>query len=194
MLYMRCKHYSELQRDVSVVRYLAWDSSPQFRRGFEMSLVKAIKKQHLPAMMAAFYRLATRWILFAEEPNLEPPEMQARIAADQRDIDFIRHRIQCHTLPAVLVGFGRSGFPYKLHTLLHACRLEHFTHASLAHWLSQISTVMSDYGVEHQWMNARPISLNEFCCFFEDTTRKSIDILMEGFTPQNSKSHGKQIE
>ena len=107
------------------VRYLMWDSSPQFGRDYQMCLTQAIESCELPSMLQSFYSLCELWQTEDEpRPNFDD---QAAIEQDSNLINEIHKTLCIHALPTVLIGFGVASFQHKLWALLHAIRLEVFT-------------------------------------------------------------------
>lgn len=66
----------------------------------------------------------------------------------------IRTAICKHCLPAVAVG--PSSFAHKFEALMHAARLDSFTHEGLSSWATSLVSTTSDYGVEHLLGRAEP--------------------------------------
>ena len=188
--------------DCGFVRYLSWDSSPQFERDYELCLVQSCRRADLRKVFEASRDLMSMW-------NLQRPAGVGQgIVPDGPEIakkeafcmEFIRERVITHALPSVLVGcrraaknssvlrffldivcvsvetirFGASTFAHKLKSLAHALRLETFTHDSLAAFSHDLVSVVSDYGVERLLCKLAPISVQDLCPWFSDTPDSDI--------------------
>ena len=132
MLLERRRHWREYKQGEQHVRYLMWDSSPQFGRDYELALVHSLAFCHL----AAAWKLAcciqgtadkqTEELLNSEEDDSDLLDKHAK------DMARLHGMLGVHSLPCVLIGFGASSFAHKFGALLHSMRLEHFDNEPLA--------------------------------------------------------------
>jgi hypothetical protein len=156
------------------VRYLTWDSSPQYGRDYELALVMSIRRKDLVFLLRAVHRLFTIWSA-SEAPWDDASILHERIVEERELMNACRVKIKRHCLPTTLVGFGRSGFSNRLRTLLHAMRLEHFHYESLVNYVSEIITTTQDYGTEKQISRVKPTQVNRICPHFTDTPSHLVD-------------------
>ena len=165
--------------DKAKVRFLMWDSSPQYGRDYQMGLVQEIQEEDLPTLLKRFTRVASApW-----GPDLDGAfdfNNEELISQTQADMCEIRSKVSIHALPAVLIGFGAASFQHKLWALLHAARLETFSQAELCDWASSILTVASDYGVERLLTNLESVFAEDVAGWFEDTSEVDINLLSKG--------------
>ena len=103
------------------IRFLMWDSSPQFGRDYQMALVQEVKKDDLPVALRSLLRMETLFV--GDAPDFGDDEAFVQTRAD---MDILRKIICLHAVPSVLIGFGAASFSHKLWSLLHAIRLETF--------------------------------------------------------------------
>ena len=165
------------------VRYLMWDSSPQFGRDYQMGLVQETQPQHLPRLLKSFLSLASAWQANHEgavDWDFNNEELIAQTRANMSDI---QQHVSVHALPAVLIGLGAASFQHKLWALLHAARLETFSQAELRDWASSIWTVASDYGVERLLSNLESVLAQDVTTWFEDTSDFDAGLLSAGPSP-----------
>ena len=158
------------------VRYLMWDSSPQFGRDYQMCLLQEVDSSHLSDVCLSFCKMSQLWHA-EEEIDLTDKGLL------QQDADYmksLRSKIRIHALPTVLIGFGAASFGHKLSALLHSARLEVFTNADLKRWCESLVSVASDYGVERRLADVRDLPADEVACWFEDTSREDIELLVSG--------------
>ena len=160
------------------VRYLMWDSSPQFGRDYQMALIQTIDKDDLPFMLESFQKLSALWKSDDEAgPDLND---KAAIEQDAKHMSDIQKTLQVHALPTVLIGFGVATFQHKLWALLHGARLEVFNDEGLRRWTDSLLTVASDYGVERRLVDASDVLAKDITCWFEDTSPQDIHSLASG--------------
>lgn len=174
------------------VRYLAWDSSPQYGRDFELALVMSIRRKDLVMLLRAVHRLLTMWSA-AEAPWEDASILQERVVEERELMNACRVKIKRHCLPTTLVGFGRSGFSNKLRTLLHAMRLEHFHYESLVNYVSEIITTTQDYGTEKQISRVKPTRVNQICPHFTDIASHLVDTCVANVKQQSFAFDSDQI-
>ena len=170
MLWNRCRNASPR---CGWTRYLFWDPSPQYGRDYEMALVRSIRKSHLRRLLRAVHDMKNTWTTLLERPwdVLEPQELKELKEKERVIMEECRAAIELQSLPAVLIGFGASGFPRKLRALMHAMRLNHFTRSSLIDWIQEICTSTHDYGTEKQISRLKHVRLDAINPHFQDTIR-----------------------
>ena len=105
-------------------------------------------------------------------------DFEALIREEKSIMKACSHLIEWHRLPAVLVGFGSASFGHKLATLMHGCRLEHWTHSSLSSWVSEVVTNMNDYGTEKAISRLYPIKVSTVCPHFKCTSEADVALMM----------------
>ena len=156
MLHQRVRNHF-LKRQV---RYLMWDSSPQFGRDYQMRMVQLISSEKLPCMLEAFASIFQVWCSGSDDDT--EPDFEDGLALEQesRHMEVIRKNLGAHALPTVLIGFGAATFAHKLWALLHSALLEVFTNAGLQEWCSSLLTVASDYGVERRLVEVDKAMMN----------------------------------
>jgi len=202
MLYRRCLNYKALVDKVHYAHYLYWDSSPQFGRDYENSLVRSIRQLDLRELFQIYRELRSLWegddIAFPLDMELQ--ETKDKIDREKKLMDRGKSLMHLHALPACLVGFGNSDFASKTTVLFHEGRLEHFTHASFAAWWIDFVTSMADYGVEKMLPRLKEIYVHQVCPHFQDTHREDIAILMKMFSgsrradPGDERSHEEESD
>ena len=178
MLLERRRHWREYKQGEQHVRYLMWDSSPQFGRDYELALVHSLAFCHL----AAAWKLAcciqgtadkqTEELLNSEEDDSDLLDKHAK------DMARLHGMLGVHSLPCVLIGFGASSFAHKFGALLHSMRLEHFDNESLAYWVKSLATALSDDGTERLLSKVMPVAARSALPWFEDTPAKDIHMIM----------------
>ena len=173
MLWHRCLNWREENslQPIHYVRYLSWDSSPQFGRDYELAVVSSIQKTRLPSMLQQCQEMAALW-------DVEHESKEEAMAYESELMNSIRQGIKTHALPATLIGFGASSFPAKLATLVHACRLDHFTNRSLSTWFKEIAATMSDMGTERLLSQLQPVPAEAVCPYFDDFSKDDISLLL----------------
>ena len=181
MIYERCQNIGP--REI-YVRYLAWDSSPQYGRDYELALVVSIRREDLVFLLRAVHRLFKMWSA-SEAPWEDASILHARVVEERELMNACRVKIKRHCLPTTLVGFGRSGFSNRLRTLLHAMRLEHFNYESLVNYVSEIITTTQDYGTEKQISRVKPTRVNRICPHFTDTPSHLVDRCLSNVKQQS---------
>jgi hypothetical protein len=153
------------------------------RRDFENALVVSIERQHLRLMLEACHKMHSFWAAPRDEDaavGWDSPENLLEMKRSESNLmTMLKTWIEVEAAPAVLVGFGRSGFVNKLRTLLHGQRLQHFTYQSLHTFLLEFVTTMQDYGAEHQVSRLQPVRLKDICPHFQDTPAKLIAIALD---------------
>ena len=152
-------------------RYLMWDSSPQYRRDYEMIRVVSIPELQLINLFQAFDEMALMWL---EGDDVEGALVEGSLhdnEASQREESLMRD-MQCamrpHVLPAVLLGFGATSLAHKFHALAHAFRLEQFNARALDSYCREFVSVTSDFGVEHMLGQVDQTDISSVCQFFDD--------------------------
>jgi hypothetical protein len=172
MMLIRVEHWMQTQSGRRHVRFLSWDSSPQFRRDYELVLVESACYDDLS------YLLQHSWLhCIGSAQGFEMLFDEEEEEGLKEHIDSITHLgtlITRHALPCVMMGFGASSFAHKFRALLHSLRLEHFNNASLARYCKDILAIVSDDGVERLIENVRPMDLQVLCPWFQDTTDADI--------------------
>ncbi len=166
-------------------RYLSWDSSPQYGRDYEMALVRSIKRADLKSLLDSVYLLHTLW---SERPwESGADEFQRCKESELKLMSACGLKMEVHSLPAVLVGFGCSGFARKLQTLVHAMRLDHFTKQSILDYINEFITVTHDYGTEKQISRLKPTPFKAICPYFADTAHDLIDKCLSELCPEKRR-------
>ena len=165
--------------NISYVRYLAWDSSPQFGRDYVMAIILSIKRSSLAKMLRCPKELFKLW----ERTSLEGADFavfqdNVRRTKEKENMDYLRSQLDLRSFPVVTVGFGASSFEHKFATLIHAMRLEEFTGESLAYFIRQIVTKGADYGTERLLRRVMPALLANLT-YFDDTPAETIKQVME---------------
>ena len=168
MLRQRCLHERARINGVSYIYYIAWDSSPQYNRDYEMVLLTSVNKAELVPMHQAYSRLHKFW-----GGSLD--EVEATIAADQEEEAMreelqlmvgIRSALREHVLPVVLIGFGNCSFARKVESLVHALRLERWGNADVVDMLRNLVACMQDLGVERGFPRMMPIFIDDLIPWF----------------------------
>ena len=177
------------------VRYLSWDSSPQFERDYELCLVQSCRRADLRKVFKASRDLMSMWDL----KRATAGDWAETAKKEASCMECIREHVSTHALPSVLVGcrvakfvsfslilldarlfcetirFGSSTFGHKLRSLAHALRLEHFSHESLSAFSRDLVSVVSDYGTERLLCKMAPIDVGLLCPWFSDTADADIE-------------------
>ena len=157
------------------VRYLMWDSSPQFGRDYQMALVQEVKKADLPVALGSLLRMESLFV--GDAPDFDNNEAVAQTRAD---MDILRKKVCLHAVPAVLIGFGAVSFSHKLWSLLHAIRLETFSESELCDWAGSVLSVAADYGVERLLVDLESVHAQDVVGWFEDTSDAEEKLLAAG--------------
>ncbi|CAE7287875.1 unnamed protein product [Symbiodinium pilosum] len=158
------------------LRYLMWDSSPQFGRDYQMCLLQSVAKSDLPSILQNLVQLCQ----LREDDDAINFDDDAVLEQEQMLMSDLRSKIRTHALPTVLIGFGAATFQRKLRALLHSARLEVFTKEDLAPWCESLVSVASDYGVEHLLSDVRGLPAETATCWFQDTDSADIQLLLNG--------------
>ena len=187
MHWLRCRNWINFKASSRFAVYLTWDSSPQFRRDYQMCVLRRIMHKNLPTLFRAWRELDRLWDVDFEALPISPDGqlhvLKPYVEKQAELYDIIRKFIWTHFIPTVLVGFGNSSFAKKLETLFHGIRLEHFTHECAASFLGQIVAAMADYGTEHMWSRAERVHVDVLCGYFEDTPQECIDAILRSAFP-----------
>ena len=146
MIYLvsrRAVNYLSRMHGRPIARWLVWDSSPQFRRDYEIVLAKEVPGQDLAGLMRAYLEMHRLWLdaTGQVDPNLLDDDW--RHQREACPMKTIASSIKYHALPLVCVGFGRSGFALKFCALMHAARLEEFNSHHLCQWSTEILSGLS---------------------------------------------------
>jgi hypothetical protein len=171
------------------VRYLAWDSSPQFGRDFELALIRSVRVRDLRFLLWACHRMKEMW-------QTKPWENETTYAAckeEERELMMkCKSKIDTHALPSTQIGFGASSFAKKFQSLCHGARLEHWTNRSLDIFMREFVTHMEDYGTESRVSKLKPTPLSTLCPHFLDSPDNVIKAMMEvtadGLDPQPAEA------
>ena len=86
------------------MRYLTWDSSPQFRRDYQLGIVYSISYNDLPEALNYFYDL----IALSGDGFDELVHDRDMMKENLNIMSKLQAMLQVHALPAVLVGPGSS--------------------------------------------------------------------------------------
>ena len=160
------------------IRYLMWDSSPQFGRDYQMCLVQEVEAQDLAHMFLKVQCLVQAW---QPQDGVEPAfDDEQAIEHEAQQMQELRAKLQVHALPTVLIGFGAASFAHKLWALLHSARLECFNSEALAQWTRSVLSVASDYGVERMLADTQHVNAAEVIGWFEDTSAEDVGLLVSG--------------
>ena len=176
----------------SKVRYLMWDSSPQFGRDYQMSLVQEIRKEDLPLVLRGFRTLMDAGGAAAGAGALQAAELlenEEAFANMKASMDMLHEKVTVHALPAVLIGFGAASFSHKLWALLHSIRLETFTEREMCDWARSVLTVASDYGVERLLASLASVNAQDVAGWFQDTSAEDMRLLSGGPEPEAEARH-----
>ena len=171
MLAQRVRHWNAFQAQQRCVRFLTWDSSPQFHKDYELALVESFQVAGLRDVIIYARRMSTTVQndmaeLIESNPDVCNPHFD--------DMAKVASLCQRHRLPSVCIGFGASSFPSKLGALCHAMRLEQFTASMLEIYIKEFKVVLSDDGTERLLNNLMPTPLQNIIPFFEDTPAEDI--------------------
>ena len=173
MLYHRVRNFPPRE---GYIRSLAWDSSPQFGRDYQLSSMRSIKKSSRRFLFLTMDQLYNFW---NDRPwQLSAEATRERMKQEEEIMSGVAAHIDHHVLPAVNIGYGASGFAFKLASQAHSMRLEHFTHHSLEVMVHEITTNMNDWGTESSWNRLQPVALNTLCQNFTDTSADDIATVM----------------
>ena len=189
MLWHRCsswQHSKQLHASGRKFRYLMWDASPQFAREYEMIRVVSLPENDGPDLYHRYLEMCTLWLNDAGELEFDRLEDGARLAEEIRFMDKISATLEPHVLPAVLLSQGGTTLAHKLHAMMHAFRLEVFTHEALATYCQEITSVTADFGVEHMLFRVPHVPVASVCEWFSDADEESIQQL----TSEMSSAHG----
>ena len=118
-------HRPNSQASERFARYLAWDSSPQFGRDYELALVRSIAEASLHMLLRAVHQMNEMWTNFQWDDEDELAMAKKR---EQDLMELCSGMIENHAVPAVQIGFGSSGFAMnwasRLYYLLVVCVCE----------------------------------------------------------------------
>ena len=177
MFHRCCNHRGRSRHGPKVCRFLLWDSSPQFHRDYELAVSETLLLPTSNALHEAVLSLGCHWRTRCDalardgqqglqgELHVEKDE----IVEDAANMDRVREAMTSHSLPATLVGFGAATFAHKLHSLLHAIRLEEFDDMGVQAWVEELFSTCSDAGVESALPSAAAVQVGDFCPDFRDT-------------------------
>ena len=160
------------------VRYLMWDSSPQFGRDYQMCLVREAEVPDLASMLRHVQALHDTWKTNdGSSPNFDDEDAQQ---LELHHMGELQRKLRSHALPSVLIGFGAASFSHKVWALLHAARLECFSAEGLCDWASSVLSVASDYGVERLLVDMQDVCVAEVAGWFEDTSLQDMSLIVSG--------------
>ena len=182
MLWRRCQNWLAA-RDTPHVRFVTWDSSPQFYRDYELVLLVSVKCSDLARLFRISIELGTIWEWDIRNPAGNDKSQFAdcdKVRLEKQLMDEARACIDTHLAPACQIGFGHADFPKLFEVFGHSLRLEHFTNAGCAAFIAEISSCMADYGTERLLRRVEPGSMEDLCPFFEDTPERFIDMFIKG--------------
>ncbi|CAE7249385.1 TNN [Symbiodinium sp. CCMP2456] len=168
-----------------VARYLMWDSSPQFRRDYEMIRLVSVPESELHFLYEATDCMAAMWLeggRYDLEKDLDEQSVKDDSRGEEEEAALMqraRSVMRPHVLPAVLLGFGATSLPHKFHALAHAFRLEQFNGSALDSFCREIVSVTSDFGVEHMLGRVASVPISSTCQFFADTDEQSIQSVLK---------------
>ena len=173
------------------VRYLLWDSSPQFGRDYQMCLVQSVDSSELQQILQSFNSMCQLWK--SDDENAVSFDDEDAIQQDALHMENIQKRLCLHALPAVLIGFGVATFPYKLCALLHSARLETFNDAGLKQWADSLVSVASDYGVERCLVDVEEVRCQDVVGWFEETAQVDLELLVSGPHALPNQAAGRPV-
>ena len=173
------------------LRYLLWDSSPQFGRDYQMCLVQSVESTDLPQILQSFNSMFQLW--GSDDENAVSFDDEDAIQQDALHMENIQKRLCLHALPTVLIGFGVATFPYKLAALLHSARLEAFNEAGLRQWCNSLVSVASDYGVERCLVDVENVGCQDVVGWFEETLQSDVELLVSGPHALRNQAAGRQV-
>jgi hypothetical protein len=156
-------------------RSLAWDSSPQGGRDYELAIMRSILKSDLRGIFQNMHRLFHMW---DDAPWNSLDEVKRRRYLEQDIMADIKSRINMHAFSACLIGFGAAGFAQRLQCLVHEMRLDHFSNRSLALLWSELCTSVNDYGTEKALTTIKPTRISHLIPYFSDTSAADIKLVM----------------
>ena len=147
---------SRLQKEIAAnercVRYYLVDSSPQGHRNYELISETKFSRRDGPRLLEAAHCLERLWA-GRVRPAATPEEEEC----EQNAMTLLRHCIQKHGLPCVVIGSGAAGLSDKYRSFMHALFLESPSAAALSDRLSGIVSFTSDQGVEFGLALTKPI-------------------------------------
>lgn len=186
MVHYRVENMLAASRPARFFRYLTWDSSPQFHRDYEMTVVESVSRERLPGALEVMHTVVFQMEKSFDELTDDEDDTLRNVHISH--LAFLGGILTSHTLPAVLIGFGASSFPCKLAALVHGMRLEHMTHRSLEKWCKEFLCVLSDDGTERLLHSLRPCNMESLCPHFVDTPQAVIEQIIAQATGDTSAS------
>lgn len=157
MTYWRRRNRADMTQ--GCVRYMMVDSSPQYKRDYEIVLIKSIRIGDLESLLEKSLMLETLWTDgVCGDVVTERFSDAALRESESAAIASMRLCIYWHTPPLTHIGMGASTLAHKVHAALHSMRLELFTGAELQKYVREIFCSLTDFGTEYGMYKLKPIA------------------------------------
>ena len=138
-----------------VVVYPVPDSSPQAKRGYQMTVLTIIGRDN----MVRLHELSSELDRRSQDM---PPEDRIREWIDESEImEEIETMIMRHVAPAVELGFGRSNLAAKFHAIMHQLFLLSPSVTDFAEIVRSVPVWLSDQGTEKGMARVKPIKVDQ---------------------------------
>lgn len=108
MLKRRCSNFQGPDPDAAAaVRYLSWDSSPQFGRDYVLALIRTIKRRDIKDLLLKSSELYNMWAWLRDDNHDDDEDKfdDNVVKREEEIMKTIRKAVDVHALPCVLVGF-----------------------------------------------------------------------------------------
>ena len=135
-------------------RYMMVDSSPHYKRDFENLLSKSFLQNKGKYMLGLYYELNNIW----NDSGVEQFFDEEKRMREKEIIALISECIDWHAIPPAQVGFGASSLRRKLHSALHAIRLECHSNGALSEMVWEFSSWLFDHGTEYGIVAVRQVT------------------------------------
>jgi hypothetical protein len=146
---------NEREMSSGCARYVMIDSSPQFKRDFELLWIKSIPRSALDLSFKLARDLRSVWSQDFEHDQFVD---DGRPLEEERLIQQLSELFNFHVTPPTQIGFGAGSLEKRLHAALHSLRLELKSHDALVQYISEVVCWLSDYGTEYGVSKVKEIS------------------------------------
>ena len=155
MLWWRRQHAMASRVDGGCAWYLMTDSSPQFGRNYQVTLLCRIKRVDLPMLLDISEQLFKMW----QGASAADFEMEKQVEDESALMEMASEMICDHQTPLTVLGQGRSSLKFKLQRVAWSLRLEFESHMDLSSCMQNCVGVLKDAGTERAIPRVEPVKI-----------------------------------
>ena len=158
------------------VFHFATDSSPQFHRDYQITLLLAIKREKLRDMIIASDTLDKAFQKGGPKTQFNHASGVAESVSKSMDAqEVISDGLVYHMLPATVLAQGRTGLRFKWQRMFWSLRLVTWTNREMCQVISSGLGYLSDSGTEKGVKRVKPTVAGDAFPQFQDTGPKFTD-------------------